>query len=170
MSEGNAGLYPEVEYKLAEAVVTRLIARGLRVAFAESCTGGLLAAGIVAVPDASRVLDAAFVTYANEAKVACLGVDPEVLAAEGAVSEAVAGQMAAGAAHAAGADVGVATSGIAGPSGGTPEKPVGTVCFGFSVCGRVSTATCHFSDLGRAGVRAAAVEYALKTLLSLLSE
>lgn len=165
-----AGLYPTVEYDLAATVVARLIERGLRVAFAESCTGGLLAAGIVAVPDASRVLDAAFVTYANEAKIACLGVQPETLAAHGAVSEEVAGEMAAGAAHAAGADIGVATSGIAGPSGGTPEKPVGTVCFGFSILGRVSTVTCHFGDLGRAEVRASAVRYALTTLLSLLSE
>lgn len=170
MANHKGGLYPEVRYGMAEAVVARLAALGLRVAFAESCTGGLLAAGIVAVPDASRVLDAAFVTYANEAKIACLGVLPETLAAHGAVSEEVAGEMAAGAAHAAGADIGVATSGIAGPSGGTPDKPVGTVCFGFSIRGRVSTATCHFGDLGRAGVRAEAVRYALNTLLSLLAE
>ena len=169
MANEKNGLYPTVEYDLAATVVARLIERGLRISFAESCTGGLLAAGIVAVPDASRVLDAAFVTYANEAKIACLGVLPDTLAAHGAVSEEVAGEMAAGAAHAAGADIGIATSGIAGPSGGSAEKPVGTVCFGFSICGRVSTATCRFGDLGRAEVRAAAVRYALTSLLDLLN-
>ena len=161
-------VYPEAPYELAAQVVQRLKESGTHISFAESCTGGLCAAAIVAVPDASWVLDASFVTYANEAKTALVGVREETLAAHGAVSEEVAAEMAAGAAHAAHSDVGVGISGIAGPTGGTPEKPVGTVCFGFSVRGRVTTATCHFGDLGRGAVSAAAVVYVLETLLKIL--
>ena len=157
-----------MSYVNAERLVALLIEKGLRISFAESCTGGLLAAGIVDVPDASRVLDAAFVTYANEAKTRLVGVDPDDIATYGAVSEQVAGQMAAGAALEAGAEVGCATSGIAGPTGGTPEKPVGTVCFGFYIGGRVVTETCHFGELGRSAVRAAAVDHAYRRLLELL--
>ncbi len=161
-------LYPTADYALAARLVAILKEKGLHIAFAESCTGGLCAAGIVAVPDASSVLDASFVTYANEAKTALVGVDPDTLAAHGAVSEEVATEMAAGAAHAAGADIGVGISGIAGPTGGTPEKPVGTVCFGFSLCGRVTTVTRHFGELGRNAVRAAAVSFVYETLLDIL--
>lgn len=161
-------LYPTADHAPAAALVAALKARGLRISFAESCTGGLCAAGIVAVPDASSVLDASFVTYANEAKTALVGVDPDTLAAHGAVSEEVAGEMAAGAAAASGADVGVGISGIAGPTGGTKEKPVGTVCFGFSVSGRVTTVTRHFGALGRNAVRAAAVTFVYETLLEIL--
>ena len=162
-------LYPQSPcFEKAEHLVSLLMARGKHIAFAESCTGGLLAAGLVAVPSASAVLDASYVTYANEAKTALCGVDPETLAAHGAVSEQVAAEMAAGAAHAAGAEIGASTSGIAGPSGGTPEKPVGTVCFGFSLGGCVRTETRHFGDLGRNAVRAAAVEFVYDTLISML--
>ena len=157
-----------MSYVNAERLVALLIEKGLRISFAESCTGGLLAAGIVDVPDASRVLDASFVTYANEAKTRLVGVNPEDIAAYGAVSEQVAGQMAAGAAMEAGADVGCATSGIAGPTGGTAEKPIGTVCFGFYLGGRVVTETCRFGNLGRSAVRAAAVDYAYGRLLELI--
>lgn len=111
-----------------EAVVNdRLAARGLTLAVAESCTGGALAARIASVPGASRVLRGGIVAYCNSVKTAMLGVDPSVLDAAGAVSEAVARQMAEGARDRLGADLGVATTGIAGPTGGTPEKPVGTV-------------------------------------------
>lgn len=161
-------LYPAADYALAARLVSALKERGLRIAFAESCTGGLAAAGIVAVPDASSVLDASYVTYANEAKTALVGVSPDTLAAHGAVSEEVAGEMAAGAAIASGAAVGVGISGIAGPTGGTPEKPVGTVSFGFSVGGRVTTVTRHLGNLGRNAVRAAAVTFVYETLLEIL--
>jgi len=150
------------------AVVAALIGKGWRIAFAESCTGGLAAARLVNVPDASRVLDASVVTYANEAKVSYLGVEPETLAAHGAVSEQVAGQMAQGVAVRNGAQVGVGISGIAGPGGGTPEKPVGTVCFGFWVDGQLSTVTRQFGDLGRNQVRAAAVEFVYDRLRQIL--
>ena len=158
-------LYPTLAYGEAEALVRRLAERGLHIAFAESCTGGLCAAGIVAVPDASRVLSASFVTYANEAKSALVGVSPETLAAYGAVSEAVAAEMAAGAAEAAGAEVGVGISGIAGPTGGSDEKPIGTVCFGFFIKGQVTTVTRRFGAIGREAVRGAAVAFVYDTLL-----
>ncbi|MDE7211846.1 MAG: CinA family protein, partial [Lachnospiraceae bacterium] len=133
---------------LAEKTVNLLIEKGWKIAFAESCTGGLATARLVEVPDASRVLDAGIVTYANEAKVKYLGVLPETIAQKGVVSEEVAGQMAAGMARENGAQVGVGISGIAGPGGGTSEKPVGMVCFGFYVDGAVVTRTMQFGDIG----------------------
>ena len=151
-----------------ELVVSRLIERGLHIAFAESCTAGLCAARLVNVANASRVLDVSFVTYANEAKVTYLGVSPESISAYGVVSEQVAAEMARGVAKTAGADVGVGISGIAGPSGGSPEKPVGTVCFGFSFAGTVQTYTKHFGDLGRQNVRLASCDFVFDTLCRLL--
>ena len=113
--------------ELPEVVVALLRERGQRIGLAESCTGGLLASRLTGVPGASLVLERGFVTYANRAKVEALGVDEALLARHGAVSEEVAAAMAAGARRVAGADVGVAITGIAGPDGGTPEKPVGLV-------------------------------------------
>lgn len=149
-------------------VVDCLIKNGWHVAFAESCTGGLLCGRIINVPNASAVLDSSFVTYANAAKVKYLGVSEDTIAEQGVVSEAVAGQMAKGVAAECGAEVGVATSGIAGPSGGTVTKPVGMVCFGFWIDGRLTTVTKQFGELGRNQVREAAVRYALETLYDLL--
>lgn len=149
-------------------VVNTLIQKGYHIACAESCTGGLLCGRIVNVPNASAVLDSSFITYANEAKIKYLGVKEETIAEYGVVSEAVAGQMASGAAAESGAQVGVATSGIAGPAGGTETKPVGMVCFGFCINGQVTTATKYFGEIGRNQVREAAVKYALERLLELL--
>ena len=151
-------------------VVDYLIEKGWHIAFAESCTGGLLCGRIVNVPNASAVLDSSFVTYANAAKVKYLGVGEDTIATYGVVSEEVAGQMAKGVAAECGAQVGVATSGIAGPSGGTKTKPVGMVCFGFWVDGRLTTVTKQFGDIGRNQVRDAAVRYALETLNDLLRD
>ena len=123
-------------FAIAERVVNALIKHGLHISFAESCTGGLAAAHIVDVPNASYVLDASFVTYANQAKVKFVNVAEESIAEHGVVSECVALSMAKGAAAAANAEIGVGISGIAGPSGGSPEKPVGTVCFGFYFGGK----------------------------------
>lgn len=153
---------------LQTQVVERLMARGFHIACAESCTGGMLTARLVDVPNVSRVLDVSFVTYANEAKLRFLGVNAATIAQVGVVSEAVAGEMAAGAARTAKTEVGVGISGIAGPSGGTPEKPVGTVCFGFFIQGRVVTETCHFTGLMRNQVREESVRFALTQLLTLL--
>jgi len=150
-------------------VVDKLIQKGFHIACAESCTGGLLCGSIVNVPNASAVLDSSFITYANEAKIKYLGVKEETIAEYGVVSEEVAGQMASGVAQESGAQVGVATSGIAGPSGGTATKPVGMVCFGFRVDGKLTTATKYFGDIGRNRVREAAVQYALERLLELLA-
>ncbi len=147
-------------------LVGELIRRDWTVSFAESCTAGLAAARLVNVPDASKVLRVSFVTYSNEAKTKYLGVRPETLEAYGAVSEAVAGEMARGAAKAMDADAAVGISGIAGPGGGTPEKPVGTVCFGYWVRGRLVTETVHFPDAGRQSVREQAAEHALAALLA----
>ena len=112
---------------LEEAVVKLLTARKQTLAVAESCTGGYLAHRITNVPGASAVLLAGYVTYSNEAKAAMLGVDPRLIAEHGAVSEQVARAMAEGARTNSKADFALATTGIAGPSGGTEEKPVGTV-------------------------------------------
>jgi nicotinamide-nucleotide amidase len=120
-------IFSEDGRDLPEVVVALLSERGQRIGLAESCTGGLLASRLTQVPGASLVLDRGFVTYANRAKVEELGVDEGLIARHGAVSEEVAAAMAAGARRASGADVGVGITGIAGPDGGTPEKPVGLV-------------------------------------------
>ena len=127
-----------------EKTVAFLMEQGKRISFAESCTGGLLAATQVDVPDASKVLDMSFVTYANEAKIDLVDVSPETLSAYGAVSEQTAREMASGVARRSGAQIGVSATGIAGPGGGTPEKPVGTVCFGLSDAAGTVTETVQF--------------------------
>ena len=156
-----------MEKKAAE-VVKLLIEKGWYISFAESCTGGLASAALVGVPDASKVLKLALVTYANEAKRDMLKVSGQDLDTYGAVSRQVAGQMARGAAALAGAQAAVGISGIAGPGGGSPEKPVGTVCFGFYIDGQLTTCTEHFGDLGRNKVRQACVEFVYDRLLQLL--
>lgn len=120
-------IYSEDGRELAEVVASLLRERRLTLALAESCTGGLVAARLTAIPGASDFLDRAYVTYTNQAKVELLGVDPKLIEAHGAVSEEVARAMAEGARRAAGTDLAVAITGIAGPSGATPEKPVGLV-------------------------------------------
>ncbi len=154
----------------AATVVARLKARGARIAFAESCTGGLATATLVDVPDASSVLDMSFVTYANNAKIDLLGVHDATIAAHGVVSEEVAREMAEGAAHAAHAEVGVGITGIAGPTGGTAAKPVGMVCFGIHLHGVTHTYTKQFGAIGRREVREASVEFIYETLAALLAE
>jgi nicotinamide-nucleotide amidase len=120
-------VFSEDGRELPEVVGGLLRDRGLRLAAAESCTGGLLTARLTDVPGSSAYVERGFVTYSNEAKVTELGVDERLLAAHGAVSEEVAAAMAAGARRAAAAEVGIGITGIAGPDGGTPEKPVGLV-------------------------------------------
>jgi nicotinamide-nucleotide amidase len=118
-------IFSEDGRELHEVVAALLIERRATVAVAESCTGGMLTARLTEVPGASAFLERAYVAYSNRSKVELLGVEPSLLESSGAVSEPVATAMAAGARRAAGADFGVAITGIAGPSGGTPEKPVG---------------------------------------------
>jgi nicotinamide-nucleotide amidase len=120
-------IYSEDGRELPQVVAELLGTRGLTLAIAESCTGGLLSARLTDVPGVSAVLERSFVTYSNRAKIEELGVDPALLESRGAVSEEVAATMAAGARRVAGTDVGVGITGIAGPEGGTAEKPVGLV-------------------------------------------
>ena len=150
--------------------VRALAARGWHIAFAESCTAGMCAARLVDVPDASRVMDVSFVTYAESAKTEYLAVPPEMIERRGVVSEEVAAAMARGCAARAECEVAVGVTGFAGPSGGTSSVPVGTVCFGFFVNGVVTTATCHFGTTGRAEVRAAATDFVFCELYRLLNE
>jgi len=150
---------------LATALGAALRRRGLTVATAESCTGGLVAGAITDVPGSSTWFERGFVTYSNEAKMEMLGVRPETLGAHGAVSEATAAEMAAGALARSRADLAVAVTGIAGPDGGSAVKPVGTVCFGWARRnGAVDTVTRHFAG-DRAVVRTATVEAALRGLI-----
>lgn len=155
---------------IEEQLVHKLLEKHWHIACAESCTGGLVASRIVNVDGASGVLDVSFVTYANEAKIKYLNVSPATIADHGVVSEEVVAQMAAGVAKEAGAEVGIAVSGIAGPGGGTEKKPVGMVCFGFYVDGQIITKTCLFGNPGRNEVRNSSAEYAIKTTLELITK
>ena len=150
---------------LATAIVARATERGLFVACAESCTGGLVAGALTGVPGSSAMFDRGFVTYSNEAKAEMLGVDPALIAAHGAVSEPVARAMAIGALNRSRADIAVSITGIAGPGGGSAQKPVGIVHFACAGRDR-STLTLErrYGDLGRASVRAAAVLDALQLI------
>ena len=151
-------------------LVDALIERNMTVCAAESCTGGAFAAGIVSVPDASRVLGCSFVTYSEAAKHALVGVPVETIETYGVVSEEVADAMARGAAAAGQADAGVGITGYAGPTGGTEDAPVGTVCFGFYLNGGCRTFTRHFEHLSRNEVRARAVDFAAEKLTELLEQ
>ena len=153
-----------------EELVKLLMNKKYTLSFAESCTGGKMAAAIVDVADASKVLNASFVTYANEAKIKYAGVLPETLEKYGAVSEETAGEMAKGTAKANEAQVAVGISGIAGPTGGTKEKPVGTVCFGYFMEGRLWTETVVFPDRGRNIVRDMSVEHVMDVLINELKK
>lgn len=153
---------------LEEQLVNKLIEKNWHIACAESCTGGLVASRIVNVANASKVLDVSFVTYANDAKINYVGVSPATILEYGVVSEEVVSEMAAGVAKAAGSEVGIAVSGIAGPGGGTEKKPVGMVCFGFYINGSITTRTMKFGNPGRNKVRSLSTEYALKTILQLI--
>lgn len=157
---------PHRTWALAQQVVDKAGADGLLLATAESCTGGLVAGAITDVPGASAVLDRGFVTYSNEAKAEMLGVSPHLIARHGAVSAAVACAMAEGALCASRADVAVAITGVAGPGGGSPEKPVGLVWF--ALASKASSTRVErrvFASGDRSFVRARAVETALMLVL-----
>jgi nicotinamide-nucleotide amidase len=149
----------------AGALLDLCRARGLKIVTAESCTGGLVAALLTEIAGSSDVVERGFVTYSNEAKQECLGVRAETLAAYGAVSAATAHEMAAGALGHSRADLAISVTGIAGPGGGSAEKPVGLVHF---ACARrggaVEAAERRFGDLGRTAVRRASVAQALAML------
>jgi nicotinamide-nucleotide amidase len=169
MGEGCDFILPGELIEAARKVVDANRAAGLRVAVAESCTGGLVAAAITEIPGSSDVFDAAFVTYSNEAKIALLGVSEDVVDTFGAVSIAVAWGMAQGALERSGADTAVALTGIAGPGGGSERKPVGTVVFARARRGanpqEITADVKDFGDLGRGGVRLQAALCALDLLM-----
>jgi nicotinamide-nucleotide amidase len=159
-------MFPDELRAQAEKLVTLCRDKSLALATAESCTGGLLAGLITTIPGASDIFDRGFITYSNEAKVECLGVSPELLASFGAVSPEVAAAMAEGALADSRADIALSITGIAGPGGGSAEKPVGLVHFGLRRRdGKVTTVEKRFGDIGREAVRAAALAVALELLL-----
>jgi nicotinamide-nucleotide amidase len=153
----------------AEALLAAARAKGLKLATAESCTGGLLAGLLTEIPGSSDVVDRGFVTYSNQAKEEMLGVPAALLRQHGAVSEAVARAMAEGAIRHSTAQLSVAVTGIAGPGGGTDEKPVGLVHIAAARAGHATqTLEYRFGDIGRGEVRLATVAAALELLQSLV--
>jgi nicotinamide-nucleotide amidase len=151
--------------RLAQALKNR----SRMMASAESCTGGLIAAACTSLSGSSDWFERGFVTYSNAAKTEMLGVPTRLIEAHGAVSEAVARAMALGALAHSKAQISVAVTGVAGPSGGSPDKPVGTVCFGWAIDGQAWT-ECQRFDGDRDAVRAATVAHALQGLLARLTQ
>jgi nicotinamide-nucleotide amidase len=163
-------MFPPAILTLATDVLEGSRRRGWRISTAESCTGGLVGAALTEIAGSSAVFDRGYVTYSNDAKAGLLGVPEHLLASFGAVSPQVAAAMAQGALFRANADLSVAVTGIAGPGGGTAEKPVGLVYFatavqGGDILGHVE----RFGDLGRSAVRARALATALRLLQARLT-
>ena len=140
-----------------------LIVNGLRISVAESCTGGSLSHAITRIPGASSYFECGYITYSNQSKVDLLGVNAQTIKTYGAVSEEVALEMVIGVSNRSHSDVALSITGVAGPTGGTTQKPVGTVCFGFFCDGKTSTTTKLFSG-DRANIVSQSVSYALKQL------
>jgi nicotinamide-nucleotide amidase len=163
-------LFPADLLNEARALLSALQGRGMRLATAESCTGGLFAGLLTEIPGASATLDRGYVTYSNAAKTALLGAEATFIEKVGAVSEEVARAMAEGALARAPVDIAVSVTGIAGPDGGTPEKPVGLV---YLAVARKAHATlvqeCRFGDIGRSQVRLATLKEALALLRAALT-
>lgn len=151
-------------FRLSKDLLKTANANGVTIGVVESCTGGLLGAAITAMPGSSSVFQGGFLTYSNALKQTLVGVSAETLRAHGAVSEETAGEMAAGGRDRLGVDLVVSITGVAGPGGGSDEKPVGTVCFGLASKAGVTTETKLFADLSRNRVRDYAVMHALTAL------
>ena len=155
--------------ELARSVLAKCRAEGIMAATAESCTGGMIAAALTDIAGSSAVVDRGFVTYSNEAKMDMLGVREETLRMHGAVSRETALEMAAGALSRSRAGIAVSVTGIAGPGGGSPEKPVGLVWFGLARSGHEATAEKRlFDNHGRAFIRNESVKVALGMILAAL--
>jgi nicotinamide-nucleotide amidase len=152
-------------FALSAELGSLLVARAWRVTAAESCTGGLVAGAITATAGSSAWFDQSFVTYSNAAKARQLDVPEALLAAHGAVSEPVARAMASASLARAGADLSVAVTGIAGPGGGSPDKPVGTVCFAWAIRDTPVASTTHRFRGDRAAIRRVSVVVALEGLI-----
>ena len=153
---------------LAQKVGEALLAKRVKMATAESCTGGWVAQAVTAVPGSSGWFDCGFVSYSNTAKQKMLGVDPDVLEAKGAVSESVVAQMAEGALRNSDADIAVAISGIAGPGGGEEDKPVGTVWFAWAITEHPTVTCLSFFNGDRDEIRHQSVEQALEGVMAYL--
>ncbi len=162
---GNHVYTTDDEVTLEKAVVDLLLANKLTVSTVESCTGGLVAARLINVPGVSEVFKSGYITYSNKAKRRLLGIKKSTLLKHGAVSEEIAREMAKGAALVSKSDVTVSITGIAGPDGGSEEKPVGLVYIGCNVCGRTTVKECHFS-----GNRTKIRENTVSSALSLMRE
>mgnify|MGYP006190659697 FL=1 len=154
--------------QLATELGQLLLRKKWTITTAESCTGGGIGYWLTAVPGSSAYVDRGFITYSNKAKQQLLAVRSATLLQYGAVSEQTVREMAEGAAKAAGADMAIAVSGIAGPDGGSAYKPVGTVCFGFYLSGNIATSHLVFAG-NRQQVRQQAIDFALKQSIELLT-
>ena len=163
-------MFPDDIQALSAAVIASALKAGVMVATAESCTGGLVSGALTAIAGSSAVLDRGFVTYSNEAKTEMLGVPDDLLARFGAVSEPVARAMALGAVARSRASASVSITGVAGPGGGSAEKPVGLVHFAAAgPDGAIVHVERRFGDIGREAVRLESVRVALSLLLEAVS-
>lgn len=151
-------------FRLSKDLLEKAQTRGVTIGVVESCTGGLLGAAITAMPGSSTVFMGGFMTYSNDLKERLVGVSHDTLRKHGAVSEDTAREMAAGARERLGVDLAISITGVAGPGGGSAEKPIGTVCFGLATSDGVSSETQLFADMARNRVRDYAVMHAMKCL------
>ena len=154
-----------MSYLKAKKLTELLTSKSMSIAIAESCTGGSLSSTLASIPGASSYFNCGFITYSNESKINMLNVDSQTIELFGAVSEKVAYEMAMGAGQNSKSHLAISVTGIAGPSGGTPEKPVGMVCFGFYVDGNVTTTTQFFSGV-RSEIVSESIAFALTELTS----
>ena len=152
---------------LTKSLAQILLSRHWTVSLAESCTGGLVCASLTELAGSSEWFERGYITYSNAAKAECLDVPPQLIESHGAVSEHVAKAMAEGARINSGSNVAISITGVAGPTGGSAEKPVGTVCFGWANENQTLTKTMHF-DGDRQTIRQQAVQFALTELIALL--
>ena len=154
-----------MSYLKAKKLTELLTSKNMSIAIAESCTGGSLSSSLTSIPGASSYFNCGFITYSNESKINMLNVDSQTIELFGAVSEKVAFEMAMGAGQNSKSHLAISVTGIAGPSGGTPEKPVGMVCFGFYEDGNVTTTTQFFSGV-RSEIVSESIAFALTELTS----
>jgi nicotinamide-nucleotide amidase len=162
-------MFPQSTLNFATTLLEHARANGFHIVTAESCTGGLIAGALTAIPGSSDVVDRGFIVYSNEAKTDLLGVPKEMIDEHGAVSEEVARAMAEAALGKSGVELAVSCTGIAGPGGGTVDKPVGLVHIAAARKGQTTLhLECRFGDIGRENVRLKSVEEALKLVLQIL--
>ncbi len=162
-------MLPEQTLRDAETLLAACRANNIKLATAESCTGGLIAAALTAIAGSSDVVDRGFVTYSNEAKNQMIGVPMPLIEQHGATSEQVAQAMASGALERSRAGIAVSVTGVAGPGGGTAEKPVGLVCFGLAQRGQPTVSEKHVFPGDRAAIRAATVAHAFAMIRARVS-